>query len=116
MNKYIAIIVLSLASFVAKGQGETVIIVNYLPAISLGETAEFTNNFSPRGVDFEVNYFLSEDLSVGFVSSWNIFREKIVGESFEYDDLIAKNTFIYDILINILQIKVYELKPNFLEL
>ncbi len=92
MNKYIAIIVLSLASFIAKGQGETVIIVNYLPAVSLGETAEFTNNFSPRGVDFEVNYFVSEDISVGFVSSWNIFREKIVGESFEYGEMLITGT------------------------
>ncbi len=54
MNKYFLIIVLALASVVAKGQ-ETVIIVNYLPALSLGETADFTDNFSPRGVDFEVN-------------------------------------------------------------
>ncbi len=92
MNKYIAIIVLSLASFIAKGQGETVIIVNYLPAVSLGETADFTNNFSPRGVDFEVNYFVSEDVSVGFVTSWNIFREKIVGESFEYGEMLITGT------------------------
>jgi len=92
MKKYIAIIVLSLASFIAKGQGETMIIVNYLPAVSLGETADFTNNFSPRGVDFEVNYFLSEDFSLGFVTSWNIFREKISGETFNYNDLTITGT------------------------
>lgn len=92
MNKYIAIIVLSLASFVAKGQGETVIIINYLPAVSLGETAEFTDNFSPRGVDFEVNYYLGEELSVGFVASWDVFREKVVGESFEYNDMLITGT------------------------
>ncbi len=92
MNKYIAIIVLSLASFVVKGQGETVIIVNYLPAVSLGETADFTNNLSPRGVDFEVNYFVSEDISLGFVTSWNVFREKIIGESFEYGDMLITGT------------------------
>ncbi len=92
MNKYIAIAVLSLASFLAKAQGETVIIVNYLPAVSLGETADFTNNFSARGLDFEVNYFVSEDLSVGFVSSWNIFREKVVGETFDYDEWLVSGT------------------------
>ena len=92
MNKYIAIAVLSLASLLAKAQGETVIIVNYLPAVSLGETAEFTNNFSPRGLDFEVNYFVSEDMSVGFVSSWNIFREKVVGETFDYNEWLVSGT------------------------
>ena len=95
MNKYIAIIVLSLASFIVKGQNEnvnpgwqqeTVIIVNYLPALTLGETADFTNNFSGRGLDFEVNKFLAQDMSVGFVVSWNTFREKVSGESFVYDD------------------------------
>ena len=92
MNKYIAIAILSLASLFAKAQGETVIIVNYLPAVSLGETADFTNNFSPRGLDFEVNYFVSEDMSVGFVSSWNIFREKVVGETFDYNQWLVSGT------------------------
>jgi len=92
MNKYIAILILSLASLMVKAQDETLIIVNYLPAISLGETADFANDFSPRGVDFEVNKFIAADMSVGFVVSWNIFREKIVGESFEYDDMLVTGT------------------------
>ena len=91
MNKFFLIIGLALASIVAKGQ-ETVIIVNYLPSLSLGETADFTDNFSPRGVDFEVNKFLKEDLSVGFVIGWNIFREKISGETFDYRELTITGT------------------------
>lgn len=92
MNKYIVIILLSFASFMGKAQDETLILVNYLPALSLGETADFTNNFSPRGVDFEVNKFIAEDMSVGFVVSWNAFREKIVGESLEYNNLLITGT------------------------
>ncbi|MDB4582693.1 hypothetical protein N9164_06045 [Draconibacterium sp.] len=92
MNKYFLIIVLALATYVAKGQDQTLILVNYSPAISLGETADFTNNFSPRGVDFEVNRFIKEDLSVGFVIGWNVFREKISGETFEYNDLTITGT------------------------
>lgn len=100
MNKYIAILLLSLASFMVKGQDETVIIVNYLPAISLGETAEFTKDFSPRGIDFEVNRFIAEDMSVGFVVSWNVFRDKIVGESVEYKELLVTGTqFRYSNLV-----------------
>jgi len=92
MNRYIAILLLGLASFMVKAQDETLIIVNYLPSLSLGETADFTNNFSPRGVDFEVNKFIAEDMSVGFVVSWNIFREKISGETFDYNDLVITGT------------------------
>ena len=92
MKKYFVILVLALATLGARGQGETVIIVNYLPALSLGETADFTDNFSPRGVDFEVNKFLKEDLSVGFVIGWNIFREKISGETFDYRELTITGT------------------------
>jgi len=92
MKKYFIIIILALTMLVSKGQDQTLIIVNYLPAISLGETADFTDNFSPRGIDFEVNKFLKEDLSVGFAISWHIFREKISGETFDYRDLTITGT------------------------
>ena len=92
MNKYFIIIALSLVTFIAKGQDNTTIIVNYLPAVSMGETADFAKDFSPRGIDFEVNKFLSEDLSVGFVIAWNVFREKIVGESIEINDALVTGT------------------------
>lgn len=87
MKRYIFILLLGLVTMVAKAQDQTIIIVNYLPAISLGETADFTDNISPRGVDFEANYFLKEDLSVGLLIGWNVFREKIPEETFEYQDL-----------------------------
>lgn len=92
MKRYIFIMLLGLVTFVAKAQDQTTIIVNYLPAISLGETADFTNNFSPRGVDFEANYFLKEDLSVGLLIAWNIFREKVPESTFEIDDLTITGT------------------------
>lgn len=92
MNKYIVILILGLASLLVKAQDETLIIVNYLPAVSLGETADFANNFTPRGVDLEVNKFIAADMSVGFVISWNVFREKIVGESIDYEDMLVTGT------------------------
>jgi len=97
MKKYIAIFIISLVPFFAGAQGEnsvgeTVFMVNYLPSLSLGETADFTSGFSPRGIDFEANKFITEDLSVGFNVSWNVFREKISGETFEYEDLTITGT------------------------
>lgn len=92
MKKFLIVIISCFVVFTSKGQDETVFIVNYLPAISLGKTADFTKNFSPRGLEFEANKFLTEDLSIGFVVGWTIFREKISGETFKYNDLTITGT------------------------
>jgi opacity protein-like surface antigen len=92
MKRYALIVVLGLASFLARGQAETEVIINYMPALSMGETAEFTKNFSPRGIELEVNNFLAEGLSVGISAGWNVFREKVVGESIEYRDALVTGT------------------------
>ena len=92
MKKYVMIILLGLAPFVLRAQLETVVKLNYFPALSLGKTADFTKNVSPRGAEFEVNSYLTQDLSIGFSAGWNVFREKVVGESFEYKDLLITGT------------------------
>ena len=92
MKKYVILTLLCLAPLVLKAQPETVVKVNYMPAISLGETADFTNNLSPRGAQIEVDRFLSEDLSIGLSVGWNVFREKVVGESFEYFEFLVTGT------------------------
>jgi opacity protein-like surface antigen len=86
------ICVLGFFSFLAKGQSETEVILNYMPAVSLGETASFTKNFSPRGAEIEMNRYLTEDLSLGISIGWNIFREKVAGESFTYRDALVTGT------------------------
>jgi opacity protein-like surface antigen len=92
MKRYALIIVLCLGSLLAKGQTEPVVVVNYVPSLSLGETADFTKNFSPRGVEVEMHYLIAEELSLGFSVGWNVFREKAVGESFEYKDFLVTGT------------------------
>ncbi|WP_347839217.1 hypothetical protein [uncultured Draconibacterium sp.] len=87
MRKYIIISLFIIAAFVTKAQEGTSTFVSYLPSVPLGETADFSNNISPRGVDFEVQRFISEELSLGFNIAWNMFREKIPEESFDYKDL-----------------------------
>lgn len=91
MKKYILILLVSVATIV-NGQDETVVFVNYLPGMALGETTDFTDNFSPRGLDFEVNKFIREDLSVGFVIAWNIFREKEENLTFDFRDAVITGT------------------------
>ena len=87
MKKYIIISFILLATITLKAQEGTSIFINYLPSMPMGGTADFSNNISPRGVDFEVERFLNEELSVGFNIAWNLFREKIPEETFFHNDL-----------------------------
>nr|WP_321353712.1 hypothetical protein [uncultured Draconibacterium sp.] len=87
MKKYIIISLLVITTIAAKAQEGTSIFVNYLPSIPLGNTADFSDNISPRGVDFEVQRFLNEELSIGFNIGWNMFREKIPEETFFQEGL-----------------------------
>lgn len=87
MRKYIIILVLGLASLMVKGQSSEVF-VSYLPAYMFGDDS----SFSPRGIDFEVNRFISKDISVGFNIGWNVFTKKIVGESIEVNGALVTGT------------------------
>lgn len=109
MKRYIIIAALALITFGVSAQEGSTIFVNYVPAIPLGGTAEYTDNISPRGVDFEAQKFLKEDLSVGFLIGWNTFRQKVVGETFEIDDLTITGTqFRYTNIVPLnLNIKKY---------
>jgi opacity protein-like surface antigen len=87
MKKYIIILVLGLATLLVNGQSSE-IFVNYQPAYLLGDYG----SFSPRGIDFEVNRFISQDVSVGFVIGWNVFTKKVVGESLEVNGALVTGT------------------------
>lgn len=114
MRKYIVILLLGLVTLVVNAQDGSTFFVNYLPAMPLGKTADFTDNISPRGVDFEVQKFLKTDLSVGFGIGWNIFRQKISGETFVVDDLTITGTqFRYTNMVPInLSVKKYFVSEN----
>jgi len=92
MNRYTFIFILCLASLITKGQDEISVVINYMPSLTLGETANFTKNFSPRGVELELDRFITDNLSLGLAVGWNVFREKVVGESFEYNNFLVTGT------------------------
>lgn len=92
MKRYTIIIIMCLASLISRGQDETQVLINYMPSLSLGETADFTKNFSPRGIELEVDRYISDDLSLGLAVGWNVFREKVTGESFEYNNYLVTGT------------------------
>ena len=92
MKRYTIVIIMCLASLISRGQDETQVLINYMPSLSLGATADYTKNFSPRGIEFEVDRYISEDLSLGLAVGWNVFREKVTGESFEYNNYLVTGT------------------------
>ncbi len=92
MKKVIIIALLAHITFQVNAQEGTTVFANFLPSMPLGETADFTGNISPRCVDFEVQKFIQEDLSVGFVIGWNLFRDKLSNETFDYEDLTITGT------------------------
>ena len=87
MKKYILIAILSLTLTAVKAQRYTEFYIHYLPSVAFGETADFTSGISPRGVDFEANRFIGDDMSVGLNVAWVVFREKVSGEILEIGDL-----------------------------
>lgn len=92
MKKNIIILLISFVTYIANAQEKTTMFLNFSPSVSLGEAADFANNISPRGFDFESNYFFREDMSVGVVVGWNLFREKVVGETLSYGELAITGT------------------------
>lgn len=114
MKKYVILIILSFVAIIVAAQVETVVKINYMPAIPLSETADFTNNLSARGGDLEVNRFLSEDLSVGLSAGWNVFREKVMGESFESGEFLVTGTqFRYTNIVPLnVNVKKYFVSPD----
>jgi hypothetical protein len=88
MKKQLFIIILSLITFIVKGQSDSKTITSWLPAISLGETADFTSGFSARGIEYETSKHITEDITLGFAISWNVFREKVTDELLDYNDAV----------------------------
>jgi hypothetical protein len=60
-------------------------IVNYQMSAPLGDTKEFTDEFSFRGFGFEFRKALSRDLTAGISLGWNVFYQRT-------DELIELNT------------------------
>jgi opacity protein-like surface antigen len=92
MKRYILIVLFSLLLTVAKGQSYTEVYLNFLPSVPFGETADYTSGISPRGIDFEANRFIGDDMSVGINVAWIIFREKVSPELFQINDLDVYGT------------------------
>ena len=61
--------------------------INYGIAIPMGSTADYISNPSFRGFSFEFGRFLTDDLSIGFLISWNVFYEGFERDTYEFENL-----------------------------
>jgi len=53
--------------------------MNYSTAAALGDTKDYIDKFSWRGVNIEGQWMLNPNLSVGFNFGWNVFNQKVSG-------------------------------------
>ena len=54
--------------------------MNYSTAAPLGETGDYIDKFSWRGINIEGQWMLTTNISAGYNFGWNVFNQKITGE------------------------------------
>lgn len=73
-----------LGSQAASGQ-DSFFGLSYNTAMPLGETQDFIDAYSWRGVSMEWRWFLQEQLSAGIFFGWNVFYKKLT-DDFEFEN------------------------------
>ncbi|MFD2201340.1 hypothetical protein [Shivajiella indica] len=85
MKTYIYLLTFSLVTFLglneSLGQGN-LIMINYAPTLPLGNTADFTSNFTGRGGNFEFYWMRSNQLGIGVEIGSVSFKDKIPDRTF----------------------------------
>ena len=66
--------------------------INYTPSLPMGDVADFTGDFTWRGVSLDTRFFVNENITVGFLTGWEVFRSEsdgVVSEEVNLDDITA---------------------------
>ena len=66
--------------------------LDYTMSFGLGETDNYINNTSFRGITFEGRGFISDNISLGGVFTWSTFYEELPDESFTEDNMTIHGT------------------------
>lgn len=77
--KLLFILVFSLFTFTASFSQYSLFALSYNTSLPLGETNDFINSYSWRGVSAEWRWFIQEQVSAGIFFGWNVFHEKVSG-------------------------------------
>lgn len=54
--------------------------LTYNTGLPVGSTSDYISQYSWRGVGFEANWFLNDDMTLGVSTGWNVFYEEKTGE------------------------------------
>lgn len=66
--------------------------INYNPSLPIGDVADFTGDFAWRGVGVDGRFFVDDNVSIGFFTGWEVFREEsdgVVSRTVQLDDATA---------------------------
>jgi hypothetical protein len=66
--------------------------IGYSTALPLGETGDYIDKFSWRGISIEQRYFIERDLSVGFYIGWNVLNQKLENHTVTFDNGVLYGT------------------------
>lgn len=75
MKKYIIIALITAASFTLTAQ-TNVWKVNWDMNAPVGQSADFINKFSVRGISVDGSWFLNDNVALGGTAGWGLFYEK----------------------------------------
>jgi hypothetical protein len=84
MKKYIFSLTILFSAFAMSGQ-EVIWKMTYDIGFPFSSTKEFANQVSWRGVAFDVDRFVNDNLAVGLGFSWNMFIEKESDSDYQGD-------------------------------
>lgn len=62
--------------------------VSYSTSLPLSGTADYTDDFSWRGMALEERYFIERDLSVGFYIGWNVLNKELINHTEEFENAV----------------------------
>lgn len=79
--KYI-VIIFAAVLISAASYSQAIYSVDYTMSFGVGETGDYINSASFRGMTFEGRGFVSDQFSLGGLFTWTTFYEKLAGESY----------------------------------
>lgn len=66
--------------------------LSYTPSLPIGDVTDFSGDFSWRGIAADARFFVNDNVSVGFYTGWEVFRQEsdgIVSEQVDLGDYTA---------------------------
>lgn len=91
MKKYIISITILLSALAMNGQ-EVIWKLTYDVGFPFSSTKEFANQVSWRGLSFDVDRFVNDNLAVGTSVSWSLFLEKEPDSYYELEEILLHGT------------------------